>query len=401
MKWPMACLGDVAQVVSGATPKSSVDHYWDGDIPWITPADLSRLEGKEVSVTARRITEAGLSSCSARILPPRSVLFSSRAPIGHVAINTVPMATNQGFKSFVPDQEILSSDFLYWWLKSSKAYLQSLGRGATFKEVSKEIVESIKIPLPPLEEQRRIAAILDKAAELNNLSKAADQLLTDLRATRLRQLLSGEVSNLSKFKYVPLSDLICGKPNNGIFRKNPEYQDPDSGGLPVVWVEQLFRGEVLELSSCKKLDATNTEIAKYGLKSGDILFCRSSLKLEGIAKPNIYVGADGQALFECHLIRISPDPAKINPIFLNECLNLPEIRAEARRLSKTSTMTTIDQDGILGITVPLPPPHIQEQFAQEFAHFQCLLARRRKSNRAIGLVSASLASLQLCETRAS
>jgi type I restriction enzyme, S subunit len=173
VKWPKVYLGDVAQIVSGATPKSSVDQYWDGDIHWITPADLSRLEGKEVSATARRFTEAGLSSCSSRILPPRSVLFSSRAPIGHVAINTVPMATNQGFKSFVPDQEILSSDFLYWWLKSSKAYLQSLGRGATFKEVSKEIVESIEIPLPPLEEQRRIAAILDKAVSLEKISQSA------------------------------------------------------------------------------------------------------------------------------------------------------------------------------------------------------------------------------------
>ena len=171
MKWPKACLGDLAQVVSGATPKSSVDHYWAGDIPWITPADLSKLEGKEVSATSRRITQAGLSSCSSRILPPRSVLLSSRAPIGHVAINTVPMATNQGFKSFVPDQEILSSDFLYWWLKSNKEYLQSLGRGATFKEVSKEIVESIEIPLPPLEEQRRISAILDRAGNLGQHAK--------------------------------------------------------------------------------------------------------------------------------------------------------------------------------------------------------------------------------------
>ncbi|MBD2548985.1 restriction endonuclease subunit S [Microcystis elabens FACHB-917] len=187
MRWPKACLGDVAQVVSGATPKSSVDHYWDGDIPWITPADLSNLAGKEVSVTSRRITAAGLSSCSARLLPARSVLFSSRAPIGHVAINTVPMATNQGFKSFVPDHEILSPDFLYWWLKSNKSYLQSLGRGATFKEVSKEIVESIEIPLPPLEEQRRIAAILDKAQVMSYKSRLSGELASSLIESEMIQ----------------------------------------------------------------------------------------------------------------------------------------------------------------------------------------------------------------------
>ena len=196
-------------------------------------------------------------------------------------------------------------------------------------------MEALEIPLPPLEEQRRIAAILDKAAGLNNLSKTADWLAIKLRVSRLRQLLNSEVFHRSKSKYVPLSDLISGKPNNGIFRKNSEYRDPSSDELPVVWVEQLFHGEVLDLSACKKLDATSAEIAKYGLTNGDILFCRSSLKPEGIAKSNVYTGADGQALFECHLIRISPDPAKINPTFLNECLNLPEFRAEARRLSKT------------------------------------------------------------------
>jgi type I restriction enzyme, S subunit len=295
-----------------------------------------------------------------------------------------------------PREGIIDVDYLAYTLKN-KDVRRHLS-GSTRDKLTKAGACQIEIPLPPLEEQRRIAVILDKVADLDSLSKRADQLAIDLRVSRLRQLLSSEVSHRSKSKYVPLSDLIRGKPNNGIFRKNPEYQDPVSGGLPVVWVEQLFRGDVLELSACKKLDATNAEIAKYGLTNGDILFCRSSLKLEGIAKSNIYVGADGQALFECHLIRVSPDPAKINPIFLNECLNLPEIRAEARRLSKTSTMTTIDQAGILAIAVPLPPLHIQEQFAQDFALFQHLSTRRRKSNHAIGLVTASLASLQLGKT---
>lgn len=245
--------------------------------------------------------------------------------------------------------------------------------------------------------QRRIATILDKAADLDNLSTAADRLAISLRVTRLRQLLSSKHPIGKKSKFVPLSDLNRDKPNNGIFRKNPEHQDPGSDGVPVVWVEQLFHGGVLDLSACKMLVATIAETAKYRLTNGDILFCRSSLKPEGLAKSNVYEGPDGQALFECHLIRISPDPAKVNPIFPNECLNLPEIRAEPRQLSKTYTMKTIDQDGILTISVPLPPLHIQEQFAGDFALFQRLSSSRRKSNQAIGLAAASLASLQLSE----
>jgi type I restriction enzyme S subunit len=222
MSWPKACLGDVAQVVSGATPKSSVDHYWDGDIPWITPADLSRIEGKEVTATSRLLTEAGLSSCSSRLLPPRSVLFSSRAPIGHVAINTVPMATNQGFKSFIPNQEILSSDYLYWWLKSNKLYLQSLGRGATFKEVSKEIVESIEIPLPPLEEQRRIAAILDKVALLIQSAAHAFFLSQELKKSLVHETLglAREGDERVRIKVSEVADMITGFPF-----KSAQYTD--------------------------------------------------------------------------------------------------------------------------------------------------------------------------------
>ncbi|WP_445442938.1 restriction endonuclease subunit S [Clavibacter sp. km1a] len=159
-------LGDIADIVSGATPKSNVDEYWGGNVQWVTPADLSRLTGAHISTTPRTLTELGLQSCSAMVLPPGSVLLSSRAPIGHVAINDAPMATNQGFKSLIPRQDRVDAKYLYHWLRANKALLQSLGNGATFKEISKAVVARIEIPLPPLEEQKRIAAILDSADAL-------------------------------------------------------------------------------------------------------------------------------------------------------------------------------------------------------------------------------------------
>ena len=92
-------LGEISRIVSGATPKTGVAAYWDGDIQWATPADLSKLDGPYIAETPRTLTDAGVKSCATSVLPSGSVLLSSRAPIGHVAINTVPMATNQGFKS--------------------------------------------------------------------------------------------------------------------------------------------------------------------------------------------------------------------------------------------------------------------------------------------------------------
>lgn len=177
--WPIVSIKDCARVVGGATPKSGAAEYWDGDIPWITPKDLSDLNGKYISDTPRKITASGLRSCSSELLPANSVLFSSRAPIGHVAINAVPMATNQGFKSFIPSPK-LDASFLFWWLKCHRAQLELLGNGATFKEVSKAVVERIEIPLPPLDEQKRIAAILDQADELRRKRERAVNRLKKL-----------------------------------------------------------------------------------------------------------------------------------------------------------------------------------------------------------------------------
>ncbi len=173
-------LGEIAEIISGSTPKSNISDYWNGDITWATPTDLSKLENKEIITTARLLTQQGLESCSAKLLPPNSVLFTSRAPIGHVAINKVAMATNQGFKSFIPDTKKVDQNYLYYWLKSKKDYLQHLGRGATFKEVSKQIVASIPITLPSLDEQRRIAKILDKINSIDQKIARKLQLLNKI-----------------------------------------------------------------------------------------------------------------------------------------------------------------------------------------------------------------------------
>ncbi len=114
--WEWQALKEVCQVISGATPKTDRAEYWGGDIRWVTPKDLGKLKSIELTETARKITKIGHDSCSTQIIPARSVLLTSRAPIGNLAINAVPMATNQGFKSLVPGKTVLV-EFLYWTLK--------------------------------------------------------------------------------------------------------------------------------------------------------------------------------------------------------------------------------------------------------------------------------------------
>jgi type I restriction enzyme S subunit len=305
MKWPKACLGDVAQVVSGATPKSSVGHYWDGDIPWITPADLSSLEGKEVSATTRRITEAGLSSCSSRILPPRSVLFSSRAPIGHVAINTVPMATNQGFKSFVPNHEILSSDFLYWWLKSNKVYLQSLGRGATFKEVSKEIVESIEIPLPPLEEQRRIAAILDKTDQLASLQVRASIIGKEWLFSIYNECFADSEAHISISIEEALESQVLLLHKDGNHGSSyPRAEDFAADGVPFISAKSIGdRGAIIDSLVARLSDEKAQSLRIGWLEPGDVLLAHNA----SVGKTALYEGQYQRAVIGTSLTAFRPN----------------------------------------------------------------------------------------------
>ncbi|AZH27290.1 restriction endonuclease subunit S [Haloplanus aerogenes] len=157
--WEIKRLDEVATVQGGSTPSTDKDEYWGGDIPWATPTDLTELQGNTISDTEDKITEAGLESTSTHVLPPYSVLLTSRASIGKCAVNTVPMATNQGFQSLIPGEEV-NTWYLYYVITEMAPYLESLGAGSTFSEISKREVQRVQIPVPPMEEQLRIAGIL-------------------------------------------------------------------------------------------------------------------------------------------------------------------------------------------------------------------------------------------------
>lgn len=159
MSWHIASLGQICRIVGGSTPNSGMERYWGGDIIWITPTDLGRNNGMFIRSSERGITREGYDSCGAEFVPEGTVIMSSRAPIGHLAIAQVELCTNQGCKSFVPSDEI-DSTFLYFALRNAMPAIRELGSGATFAEVSKSQLEEFEISLPDLKVQRRIAAVL-------------------------------------------------------------------------------------------------------------------------------------------------------------------------------------------------------------------------------------------------
>ena len=164
-------LSDIGEVVGGSTPFTKNPNNYDGNIAWITPKDLAGYNKVYISKGERNITEMGFKSCSTKILPKNSVLFSSRAPIGYVAISENNLCTNQGFKSIIPNDKI-DYKFLYYLLKHNKDYIASKGSGSTFKEVSGSVMKGIELSIPKdINDQKKISKVLfdiDRKIELNN-----------------------------------------------------------------------------------------------------------------------------------------------------------------------------------------------------------------------------------------
>ena len=161
MEYQRYQLRDIGDIVSGATPKTTVAENFGGAIPWLTPADLSGYTQKYISRGKRNLTQLGYDSCSTQIMPSGTVLFSSRAPIGYTAIAKNPICTNQGFKSIVP-KPFVNSEFLYYQLIYLRKTIQDMGSGTTFKEISAKKFGAVQVTIPPLVEQEHIISRIEE-----------------------------------------------------------------------------------------------------------------------------------------------------------------------------------------------------------------------------------------------
>lgn len=285
-KWKPHKLSEIGSVVGGATPSTTVDAYYNGDIPWLTPKDLSDFHERYIERGERNITKSGLNSCSAQLLPAGSVLFSSRAPIGYVAIAKNPIATNQGFKSIIPNPEKVDSLFLYYLLKYNKDNIEAMGSGTTFKEVSGATMKNIEVYLPEdLDEQRRIAEILgslDDKIELNrrinaNLEAQAQALFrswfVDFEPFRDGPFVDSELGKIPQgWKTISLSELMnyAGGSQPPASEFINSYKD---GYVRFIQIRDYASESHIPISSKNKTcDIRDIMIARYGASLGRICY---------------------------------------------------------------------------------------------------------------------------------
>jgi hypothetical protein len=200
--------GLIAQVGTGSTPGTTVETYWDGDIPWLTPKEITGdFNGLYVSTTERNITQLGLDNSSAKLMPAGTVMLTKRAPVGAVAVNTIPMATNQGFLNFVCGPA-LRSVYLALWLKANVPYLDRVANGSTYPELYKNDLFEIQISVPDVEVQDRIIGAVLSLEFAILLGAPLEQTSVDLDETRR---IRAETSRLNSIcnRLIPL--LLSGK----------------------------------------------------------------------------------------------------------------------------------------------------------------------------------------------
>lgn len=226
--WSVKKISDLGNVVSGGTPDTNNPEYWDGNVLWVTPSEVSTLSNRFISNTERKITEKGLKESSAKLLPINSLIICTRATIGDCCINKVPMCTNQGFKNIIVKNN--NVDFLYYLITKNKNELIRKACGSTFLEISKKDIDNLKFAIPPLPEQEKIALVLgtwDEAIEkLSNLIEQKKLLKKGL----MQKLLTGK-TRLSTFtqpwkevKLGEICNITTGKLDANAMVENGQYK---------------------------------------------------------------------------------------------------------------------------------------------------------------------------------
>lgn len=349
MRMQYKTIGEICTVVSGTTPKSDKAEYWGGNLIWITPAELK--EGNAVIYdSVRHITKAAVKASALKPFPKGTVILSSRAPIGKVAIAGTKMYCNQGFKNLICSEAIYNG-YLYYYLKAKTAYLNSLGRGATFREISKQIVEGIKIPVPSMQEQRRIADILFKIDALMGKRQQQAEKLDELVKARFVEMFGDPVLNCQGFPVRTIGELTTE------VKYGTSKPAVEGGKYPYLRMNNLTIDGKLDLHDLKQIDVDTSEFEKCVVRKGDVLFNRTN-SAELVGK-TAYYGLDEEMIIAGYIIRVRVNNL-ILPQYLSFYMNMPFMKQRIRSMAKGAVnQANINSKELKSIKVIVPPLEVQ------------------------------------------
>lgn len=263
-------LGEICEIVSGSTPKTGIPEYWDGDVKWITPAEINE-DTYIISDSVRKLTELGVKKTGLTSFPEGTVILSSRAPIGKVAIAGCEMYCNQGFKNLICSEKI-NNRYLYWFLKGNTSFLNSLGRGATFKEISKQIVAAIEINVPEIDQQLQAVENLERVSSIIQLRKQELQKLDELVKARFVEVFGDPETNPKGWNQVTVGD-VCSSIVRGPFGsalKKEFFVEPSESTYKVYEQKHAIQKSAT-IGTYYVTEEKYQELKRFECVSGDIL----------------------------------------------------------------------------------------------------------------------------------
>jgi len=361
--WDSIALAELAlEFLNGGTPSTKQAAYWDGDIPWTTSARIAE-DDLYIDRGQRFITQKGLQNSATNLVPKGNLLVATRVGVGKAAMNLIDIAISQDLTGVLLDHSKVDPEFVTLQLKSQEkqSYFDGRKRGATIQGITRDDLETLEIAVPPLPEQRAIARALRAVQEAKEARRRELALERERKAALMQFLFThgtcGERLKQSEIGHIPmtwrvvsLGDLSRSVPQNGAFVKNPQL----GSGTLYVNVYDTYQNIIVDLNTVQRLQCNSSVVERYSLEENDLLFVRSSLKREGVGQCCLFPGSDEKVIFDCHLIKVSPNAEVVDPLYLTYYFSTEKGRDDLIARSKTTTMTTINQKALLQSLVILP-----------------------------------------------
>lgn len=354
--WSEVALPQICDLVGGGTPERSNTSYFGGNIPWITPSDVTKLEGIVIYDTQETLTEEGLKNSPTKMVPSGSVLMATRVAVGKVAIAGVDLATNQDFTSLIVDSALITSEYLARAIESRAGFLKSRSQGSTIKGIPRATVSLLKLPLPTLPEQQRIVDMLQQAEALVARQKARSEQLDLMIKAYLDRLVLG----VDKTEWARLGTLVETRYGTSV-----SADESVGSGTPVLRIPNVMGGEV-DTTDMKYVGLSSAELDRLLLTKADVLIVRSNGNPDyvGRSAPVTEDIVKAGMVYASYLIRLRTNTDQLLPEYLSSFLNSAFGRAAMRNTIRTTAgQSNLSGENLTKIRIPLPPISEQKKFA--------------------------------------
>ncbi|QNI73791.1 restriction endonuclease subunit S [Synechococcus sp. NOUM97013] len=365
--WTLVRIDELATTLkAGGTPSRKNKDYFGGEIPFVLIDDMTS-SGIYLKSTKETLTQEGLNSCSAWVVPKNTVLLSMYATIGATVITTFPVATNQAILAIIP-REDCDREYLSFCLQAHKSHLARLNVESTQKNINKGIVSSFSIPIPPLPEQKKIAYILSTVQQAIEAQERIIQTTTELKKALIHKLFTEGLRNEPQkqteigpvpesWEVVELGSLLAKQPQNGLYKPKKDY----GAGTQILRIDDFSNDGDVVTHAGNVVALARTEIESYGLEIGDIVINRVN-SLSHLGKTALVGKIDGEMVFESNMMRFSVDKLKVQNEYVFKFLNSPLCKKQIIGSAKRAVaQSSINQGDVKSILVPKPSLAVQAE----------------------------------------